>query len=143
MSLELREQLLGDDHPHHIRTMSAFGLLLYRMGNYEESETVQTKALNLFEKNALTDSLDYVAITNRLALVKAATGQLNEAAELYYNALDIMKGYLEPGHSEITVVLYNLADLYFRMQRLEQARDLFEQVVERDKKALGELIIRK
>ena len=77
-------------------------------------------------------SVDSALSMNNLALIYYEMGALNEALDLFRNALDIKKEKLPPKHGQISMGHFNLGLVYDRLHRDEEALDNYRASMEID-----------
>ena len=77
-------------------------------------------------------SVDSALSMNNLALIYYEMGALNEALDLFRNALDIKKEKLPPKHGQISTGYFNLGLVYDRLHRDEEALENYRASMEID-----------
>ena len=131
-SVELREELLGPDHPTTAADRAAWGALLEGLGRLEDAERAYAEALAVFEARLGPRSLEAASALTALGGVHHARGALDDAERSYRRALDIREQVLGPDHFDLGLTLNNLAMLLVDRARrgdavalLCRARDIF------------------
>lgn len=110
-SVELREALLGPDHPTTAADRAAWGALLEGLGRAADAEGAYGQALAVFEARLGTRSLETASALTALGAVQHARGALEEAERSYRRSLDIRDATLDPQHFDLALTLNNLAML--------------------------------
>ena len=112
-ALEIREKVLGPDHPSVATTLNNLGGLYRAQGKYDEAEPLYRRALEIREK-VLGPDHPYVATTlNNLGLLLAAQGKYDEAEPLYRRSLEIREKVLGPDHPDVAYSLHNLGTILY------------------------------
>jgi len=136
-ALEIRERVLGEEHPAVATTLDTIAWFHLSAGNYAEAESLYRKALTIREK-ALGEDDPYVALSlNSLGRVYRVTGRYGDAETHYRKALAILEKKYGTEHVYTSHILYNLAFLYEYTGRYADAEVLFKKVLGIREKALG------
>nr|MDQ2716730.1 tetratricopeptide repeat protein [Chloroflexota bacterium] len=120
-ALEIREQLLGVNHPDTATSLNNLAGLYESQGRYTEAEPLYQQALAIREQvlgpthPATATSLD------NLAGLHKNQGKYAQAEPLYQQALAIRKQVLEPTHLDTATSLNNLASLYKNQGKYTEA----------------------
>ena len=129
-ALDIRERVLGPDHPDTSTTLNNLAGLYREMGQYEKAEPLYQRALDIFERVLGPDHPDTAATLNNLAGLYREMGQYEKAEPLYQRALDISERVLGPDHPDTATTLNNLAGLYQDMGQYEQAELLYQRALD-------------
>ncbi|MGB3189226.1 MAG: CHAT domain-containing tetratricopeptide repeat protein, partial [Limnoraphis sp.] len=136
--LEIRERLLGENHPDVASSMAWLAELYRSQGRYDEAEPLYERSLAIDEK-ALGENHPLVATSlNNLALLYRSQGRFNEAEPLYQRSLAIGEKALGENHPWVAASLNNLAGLYHSQGRYSEAEPLYQRSLAIGEKALGE-----
>ncbi len=137
-ALELRKQLLGENHPDSARSLNNLALLYKSQGKYEQAEPLLIQGLELI-KQLLGENHPHAATSlNNLANLYYSQEKYEQAEPLYIQALELRKRILGENHPDTASSLNNLAALYKSQGRYEQAEPLYIQALELRKRILGE-----
>jgi len=135
--LEIRRQLLGQEHPRVAITLYNIGWLYYHKGQYAEAELHHRQALDIRKKILHDGHLLYMAQScNALAEVYHAQGNYAQAERYYRDALEIRQQILGKMHRNVITVINNLASLYVDQGKYAEAENLYGELL-----ALGEQVI--
>ncbi|HEX2657087.1 MAG TPA: tetratricopeptide repeat protein [Polyangia bacterium] len=108
-SVELRERLLGADHPTTAADRAAWAALLEGVGRLAEAERAYADALAVFERRLGAHSLEVASTLTGLAGVQRARGAAGDAERAYRRALAIREARLPAEHFDLGITLNNLA----------------------------------
>ncbi|EAW34379.1 CHAT domain-containing protein [Lyngbya sp. PCC 8106] len=136
--LEIRERILGENHPDVATSLNNLALLYSDQGRYDEAELLYQRSLAIDEK-ALGENHPSVATSlNNLAALYDSQGRYSEAEPLYQRSLAIREKALGKDHSLVALSLNNLASLYNSQGRYDEAEPLHQRSLAIREKALGE-----
>ncbi len=82
-SLEIKEKVLGAEHPSVATTLSNLAELYKAQGRYEEAEPLYKRSLEISEKVLGAEHPDVATTLSNLALLYEAQGRYEEAEPLY------------------------------------------------------------
>jgi tetratricopeptide (TPR) repeat protein len=118
--------LLQPDNPLYLNIA---GNLNRTLGQYQESEKLLKRALELREKALNPEHLDLASSLNDLGELYWNKGKYEEAEPLYRRALSIRENALNQEHPDVAMSLNNLAALYFCQRKYEEAEPLFKRAL--------------
>src|SRR5215813_8576746 len=136
-ALEIRERMLGPDHPDVIQAINGLATIYYYKGEYSKAEPLFQRALAIREKSLGPEHTDVAQSLNNLANLYLALGDYAKAEPLYQRALAIKEKSLGPEHSDVAASLNNLANLYVRMGDYAKAEPLYQRALAVWEKSLG------
>ncbi|MDW7771503.1 MAG: tetratricopeptide repeat protein [Desulfobulbaceae bacterium] len=136
-ALEIREDILGKEHPDLALLMHDYGALFESNGMYEQAEELYTSALEIMEKRLGSSHPGLGATLNKLAGLYEEMEHNEKALPLYERALAIKERVLGPDHYDVGTILNSRADLLRRQGRLEQAEPMFKRALGIAEKELG------
>jgi len=136
-AIEIKQKLLGPDHPEVAKSLYNLAALLLQLPDYAGAKPLFERALAIREKALGPDHPDVAQSLNGLGALLGRTNDYAGARSLYERALTIREKILEPDHRDVAQSLYNLADLLWRMGDYAKARPLCERVLAIDEKVLG------
>ncbi|MBD2102058.1 FxSxx-COOH system tetratricopeptide repeat protein, partial [Leptolyngbya sp. FACHB-261] len=137
-ALELRQRLLGQDHPDVATSLNNLALLYDSQGRYSEAEPLYLQALELRQRLLGQDHPDVATSLNNLALLYDSQGRYSEAEPLYLQALELRQRLLGQDHPSVANSLNNLAALYRAQGRYSEAEPLLAQALELRQRLLGQ-----
>ena len=134
---EIREYVLGEEHPNTIFTYSAIAMMYSRLGDYIKALELYQHTLNI-SKKVLGEGHPHIAtIYNNIASVCYNQGDYSKALELYQQALAIHEKMLSKEDSRIAITYSNIADVYSEQGDYNKALELYQQALAIHEKALG------
>ena len=137
-ALELRQRLLGENHPDVASSLNNLAGLYDSQGRYEEAEPLYEQALELTKRH-LGENHPHVATSlNNLAGLYHAQGRYKKAKPLYLQALELRQRHLGENHPDVANSLNNLAGLYYSLADNTKAEPLYLQALELCERVLGE-----
>jgi len=96
--LEIKEKVLGVDHPSTATSLNNLALLLNDKGDYEGAEPLFRRALEIREKVLGVDHPETAMSLNNLAALLYAKGDYEGAEPLFRRALEIKEKVLGVDH---------------------------------------------
>jgi Flp pilus assembly protein TadD len=90
-TLQLREKVLGKEHPNTLHSMNNLTLVLDKQGKYDEAEKLHRQTLPLRENLLGKEHPDTLHSMNNLAGVLYAQGKYNEAEKMFRETLQLRK----------------------------------------------------
>ncbi len=136
-ALEIREKVLGPDHPNTADSLNNMGLLLQAMGDLAGARPYYQRALDIDEKVLGPDHPNTASSLNNMGALLRAMGDLAGARPYYQRALDIREKVLGPDHPDTALSLNNMGGLLDSMGDLAGARPYFQRAYEIRRKVLG------
>jgi tetratricopeptide (TPR) repeat protein len=136
-ALEIRERLLGANHPDTASSLNNLALLYQTQGRYTEAEPLYQRALSIYERQLGGDHLDTALNFNNLAYLYNAQGKYAQAEPLLKRALEIYEQQLGADHPDTVSSLNNLAALYQAQGKYTQAEPLLRRALEIYEQQLG------
>jgi CHAT domain-containing protein/Tfp pilus assembly protein PilF len=137
-AVEIRGELLGQDHPDYAHSLTNLAWLYQGTGDYVKAERLGRQAVEI-RKRALGENHPlYAQSLEVLAVVYRQMGDLAKAEPLYRQAREIKKRAVGENHLVYADSLNNLANLYKEMGELAKAEPLHRQALEIRKRVLGE-----
>ena len=86
-ALEIREKVLGKDHPDVAKQLNNLALLCQNQGKYEEVEKYYQRALEIYESKLGPDDPNVAKTKNNLASAYLKQGKYKDAEILYKQVL--------------------------------------------------------
>jgi tetratricopeptide (TPR) repeat protein len=136
-AVDIRRDLLGEEHPDTLTSAAALAVLLTHQGRYELAESVSERTLELRRRVLGDEHPDTLISMNNLGLLYARQGRSEQAEQLWSEALEISRRVLGEEDIQTLLSMTNLGGLYTEMGRYEQAEPLLIHALELQRRALG------
>jgi CHAT domain-containing protein/Tfp pilus assembly protein PilF len=136
-SLEIREKLLGPEHPDVARAIHHLATLNHIKGDYAKAELLFQRSLTIKEKVLGPEHPDVAASFNNLAEVYRRRGEYAKAEPLFQYAQAIWEKALGPEHPLVATSINNLAIFYKTLGEDTKAELLYQRALALGEKALG------
>ncbi len=137
-ALDIRQKVLGEEHPDYATSLNELGMLYYKMTDYGKAEPLVRQALDICQKVLGEEHPDYARNLSHLALVYQAMGDYGKAKSLYRQALEIQRKVLGEEHPDYATSLHNLAFLYYTVADYGKAEPLYRRAIEIRRKVRGQ-----
>jgi len=125
-ALELAHQNLQADDPQLASVLNNLGAVKQSQGRYSEAEVFFRQAVSIWQH---TSGADLGSGYSNLGHVLFLEGKLAEAEGLYRQSLEIAEKDYGPNSPETAPVLNNLAVLYQREKKFNQAKELLQRAI--------------
>jgi serine/threonine protein kinase len=109
-ALELRQRLLGEDHPDTLHSINNLGALLGGANRWTEADALLRKGLSAARPALGDDHPTTLELLHNHAWVLANLGRFAEAEQLDRECLKIRLRVLGPEHEDTLTTMRNLAD---------------------------------
>ena len=136
-ALEIREHVLGPEHPDVAISLSNLTTLYWDQGKFTQAEPLFLRSLAIREQALGPRHPDVAASVNDLALLYKAQDRYDQAEPLFLRALAIRSQSLDPEHLDLASTLNNLAMLYYNQDRFVEAEPLFLRALSISQRVLG------
>src|SRR6266542_99038 len=136
-SLEIRERLLGPDHPDVATAINSLAILHRQKGQYAKAEQLCRRSLAIRESALGPDHPHVADSLNNLASIYYNQGDFPKADLLFRRALMIREKALGPSHLDVAQSLSNLIVLYRDTGEYAEAEPLFRRALAIREKTLG------
>jgi len=136
-ALELKEKVLGKEHPDTLNSMNSLANVLGNQGKYEETEQMNRQTLKLKEKVLGKEHLRTLDSMDNLALVLRRQGKYKEAEQMNRQALEGYMKVLGKEHPDTLISMSNLAVVLDSQGKYEKAEQMHRQTLKLREKALG------
>jgi len=133
-NVDMTERILGPQHPDLSRALFTLGTTLYHMARYAEAEKVLRRGVAV-ARTSLGDHPVTATALNNLGLVLMDWHGLDEAEQVYAEALRINVAQLGANHNSTLITASNLAYVHGRQGKLTQAETELRDVLARDRSA--------
>ena len=128
-TLDMRRQVLGEEHPMTLATIDKKAQILRRLGRLEEAEQLIRELLETQKRVFGEDHPETVDSVNSLALVLSKQGRLSESEEMFRYVLDQRRQRLGADTPETLFVVGNLANVLVASEKYEEAVLLSRQLL--------------
>jgi CHAT domain-containing protein/tetratricopeptide (TPR) repeat protein len=133
-SVAMYERTVGPDAVDLAWELNNYGLLFWRLGDFETGRPMFERALAIWTK---ADSLDASRALNNLAITHRRMGDFSAARRYYDRSLAIKEKTLGPDHQEVALVLFNTANLLNSMGNYTAAQPMYERALRIREARLG------
>ncbi|MBV8808221.1 MAG: serine/threonine protein kinase, partial [Acidobacteriaceae bacterium] len=136
-ALNLRQRILGREHPDTLRTMLRLAWLYQLQGHYSQAELLETKVLEIRRRVLGEEHPDTAVSMGRVAFLYFREGKFAQAEPLFTKTLEIE---VQLRGSEDTVTLStmkSLGMLYTQQGKYAQAESLLSRVLAIYRRAYG------
>jgi tetratricopeptide (TPR) repeat protein len=137
-AFEIRNNILGEEHPDTAKSLNNLGLLSKGLGDYVKARKCYDKALEIRRKVLGEEHPDTAKSLNNLGLLLQASGNYSAVKPCYEQALEILRKVLGEEHRDTATSLHNLGFLLQAMGDYEKAMLHYEQALKIRRKVLGE-----
>jgi CHAT domain-containing protein/Tfp pilus assembly protein PilF len=135
--LEIREKVLGPEHPVVVAIVNNLAILYQQIGDYTKAKSLFQRTLTSKEKALGSEHPDVARLLNNLAFLHKSRGDYAKAEPLYLRALTIKERALGPEHPDVASTLNNLALLHKSRGDYAKAEPLYQRALTILEKAVG------
>ncbi|WAO96035.1 NACHT domain-containing protein [Fusarium falciforme] len=136
-ALEVREKVLGREHPDTLTSVSDLALVLQDQGKYEEAEQMNRRALEAREKVLGREHPDTLTSISNIGLVLQYQGKYEEAEPMIRRALEGYEKVLGREHPDTLTSVNNLGLVLQSQGKYEEAEQINRRALEVREKVLG------
>jgi tetratricopeptide (TPR) repeat protein len=137
MSMEVRNEVLGDESVETLSSIGMVGLARNLRGKYEEAEAMHRQTLATSEKVLGREHPHTLASMNNLALVLNRQGKYEEAEAMHRQTLATREKVLGHEHPDTLTSMNNLAQMLDSQGKYEEAEAMHRQTLATSEKVLG------
>lgn len=123
-SFDIKQRVLGKNHPAVGHAASNLAKLYYAMCDYGKAETLSSFAVSVFEHAPQKESTDLACALHNLATLYHVQRKYDQAETYYQRAMTMKQKLFGPNHPETLSILKSYANLLKSTHREEQARHL-------------------
>ncbi len=134
---EIRERILGEDHPATADSKSNLAVLCEKQGKFTKAESLHLRSLAIREKVLGLEHPDTASAYNNLAAQFEKQGRFLEGTSMHLKALAIRESKLGPEHPLTADSLNNLAIIYTDQGIFDKAEPLHLRSLAIREKVLG------
>ncbi|HKX26074.1 MAG TPA: CHAT domain-containing tetratricopeptide repeat protein [Blastocatellia bacterium] len=136
-ALEIRELVLGPDHPEVGRAVGYLAGIYRNKGEFAKAEPLYLRSLQILEKSLEPDHLDLASTLGNLANLYVGKGDFTQAESLYLRAQEIQEKVLGPDHPTVARTIGSLATLYRFKGDFTRAESMQKRALNIAEKSLG------
>jgi tetratricopeptide (TPR) repeat protein len=136
-SRELRQRVLGAEHPATLSSMDNLAGATLRQGQYAEAEKLYREVLELRQRVLGPEDLATLSSKHNLANAIALQREYAQAERLYREVLEMRRRVLEPGHPQVLSNINNLANVIALQGRYDEVVKLHRDVLQTRRRVLG------
>ena len=136
--MQLRKQILGDEHPDTLRSMNRISCYLRDIGRSHEAATVSKSVLQTRQELLGSEHRETLESMEGLASSYSMLGQLQEAIKLMEMALDLRRKLFGEADDGTITDMSHLAAYYRRFGRYLEALKLKKAVLFERERTLGQ-----
>jgi len=136
-ALNIRQELLGQEHPDTGASMNNLAEVLRHQGKYEQAEEMIRQALELSETVLGKEHPDTLTNMNNLALVLGGQGKYKQAEEMHRQVLGLQETISGKEHPNALKGMSNLAFVLRNQGKYKQAEEMHRQVLGLRETTLG------
>ncbi|KAI1322280.1 hypothetical protein F5Y16DRAFT_413326 [Xylariaceae sp. FL0255] len=136
-TLELKEEVLGREHPSILGSINNLAEVLRSQGKYEEAEKINREILRLREKVLGRKHPDTLASMNNLANVLDNQGKYEKAEKIHREALRLNEEVLSKEHPSTLASMNNLANVLDNQGKYEEAEKIHREALRLNEEVLG------
>ena len=136
-ALEIRESVLGSEHPKVAASLSNLGVLFDEKGEYYEAEKYLKKSLIINEKILGSEDPELSYALLGLGNLYEHMNKYSDAISAYNRALALIDAGPESNHPNISKALNGLANIYANEDKFDDALKLYERALEFDENIFG------
>ena len=134
---QVRQKVLGNDHPDYAVSLTNLALLHESMGDYSKAEPLLIESREIVKKALGPEHPHYATSLSNLAALYKSTGDYANAEPLLIKAHDICQKVLGTEHPQFARTVKSLALLYHLMGDYANAEPLYIDARDIDQKLLG------
>ncbi len=136
-ALEIREKVLGSEHPETARSLNNLGSLLQELGELSGARSYYDRALAIREKVLGSEHPGTALSLNNLGSLLQELGDLSGARFYCERALTIWEKVLGPEHPHTALSLNNMGSLIKELGDLSGARSYYDRALAIREKVLS------
>ncbi len=136
-TLDMRCDLLGEDHPDTLESLLLYGGTLYYGGRYDELEPLLWDTLRRHRNAFGPEHSGALTSLNNLGFLYDQLGRPKEAIKLLSRSLELRRMHLGDGHPDTISSMRNLAGHYTERKRFKEAEALYWKALKLRRQHLG------
>jgi tetratricopeptide (TPR) repeat protein len=137
-ALEIRQRVLGPEHPDTLISMQSLGAQLRHVGRLDEAEPLLVTVVETLRRTLGPDSSNLGAPLTNLAALMSDRGDLDGAAEIFQEAIRVHRAGFPADHPNQAFPVVGLAIVRERQELYPEALTLYEDALEIRRSAFGD-----
>jgi serine/threonine-protein kinase len=125
-ALEVRQQVLGPNHPNVAPTVSQLGNVQFSRGRYGEAIARWQQAVEIVQQALGADHPQASAALANIGVAYQVIGDYPKALEYQHRNLAILQGRFGPDHPDVAAALQNLGNIHYSKKSFDEAAKNFE-----------------
>ncbi len=134
---EIRERILGPDHPDTLVCVNGLGIGYMMQGRLQESANLYEALLPICKAKFGPDAVLTLQCMNNLGMALDTLGRLNESLSIHKEVFSICKANFGPDHRNTLKAMTNLAGVYDSLVLNDEALELRKETLERSRSKYG------
>lgn len=136
-SLEIRRELIGNEHRDIATMLNNIGRVHYIKGEYDRAAARYRESLDMRRKLLGRDHLDTACACYNYGQTLHQQARLEEALKYYQEFMSITVPKLGQTHRDVAIMLKCMAQIYHERREYERALSLYEEALGVGRAALG------
>ena len=136
-SMEIRQRILGPEHPETLTSMNSLAIVLWYEGHYAEAKKLDRETLDVRRRVLGPEHPETLKSMSNLASVLNSEGQYAEAEKMDRETLDIGRRVLGPEHPNILKSMNNLSRVLVAEGHYAEAEKLYRETLDIQRRVLG------
>jgi tetratricopeptide (TPR) repeat protein len=136
--VSINEQAFGPDSPVIVDTLARLGHFYLVAGRIDDAGKILARISGLIGEDPAEQSPGYLNVLQLRALLSAERGKFDEAAADLTRAIAVAAKYGGPQHNSVANNSFNLAAVYLRAGRFQDAIDYFVKALDIFKRESGD-----
>lgn len=137
-SAEIVKYVLGEEDPNYATSLTNFGAIYIKMGDYVKAEKYYIEALRIQKSTLGEQHINYTITLTHLGALYDDLGNYIKAEQYYIKALQIQEIVVGEENLNYTISLNNLGMLYQNTGKYDKAKQYYTKALRLQKKVLGE-----
>jgi non-specific serine/threonine protein kinase/serine/threonine-protein kinase len=136
-AVEIRQHVLGPEHPDTLKSASNLVYILYHEGHYVEAEKLDRETIEVQSRVLGPEHPDTLVSMQNLASILADAGHRDEAEKLDRETLEIRRRVLGPEHPDTLVSMQSLASVLADGGHYTEPERLYRETLDVQTRVLG------
>jgi eukaryotic-like serine/threonine-protein kinase len=137
-ALQIRRELLGDDDPDTLRSISEMGALRGQMGQLEEQRRLYREAMIGYRELLGERHVHTLTATGSMGAHYSRSGELELAEHYFVDGLEKSRESLGSDHSQTLTALNNMGTLLGDQELFDEAMPYFREVLDIRRRRIGD-----
>ncbi len=137
-ALQIRRELLGDQHYDTLQSVSELGALRGQMGQYAQQRRLYKEAMHGYRELLGEHHLQSLIVTGSMGAHYSRTGEFDLAEQYFADVLEKSRESLGSDHSQTLAALNNMGTLLGDQERFDEAIPHFREALDIRRRTLGD-----